>query len=165
MTIQAELFSTTSYIQGYGGTLVVTFPGQSPKSIPAKTWQGGRLLLIVVSYPAAAWLVTHGFEYDTNLNQDPDGDGVDLRMAYALNLDPRLNLQDRLPAPVLDADTLSLNFHASSPGITYRVETSTDLADWTTTGITQSAPGADGRTTASVPRDAPQRFLRLVVQD
>jgi hypothetical protein len=66
---------------------------------------------------------------------------------------------------VLAADTLSLNFHATSAGITYRAETSTDLRTWTTNGVTQSVPGADGRSTATIARDGPQRFLRLAIED
>ena len=84
-------------------------------------------------------------------------------MAYALDLDPLLNVQGGLPEPVLGMDALNLTFHATSPGITYSVETSTDLQNWTTEGVTQSAPGPDHRSTATVPRDAPNRFLRLVV--
>jgi hypothetical protein len=130
------------------------------------TWRGFPATMInEATYPAASWLLKHGLWYDSALRQDPDGDGVNLLTAYALNLDPRLNLRGRLPGPVLGANTLSLNFHASSPGITYTVETSTNLTHWTTTGVTQTAPGADGRSTASVLRDAPQRFLRLLVED
>jgi len=86
-------------------------------------------------------------------------------MAYALNLDPRLNVPDSLPEAVLEENTVSLSFHATSPGITYRVETSTDLRTWTMEGVTQSAPGPGHRSTATVVRDAPERFLRLVVED
>jgi hypothetical protein len=32
-------------------------------------------------------------------------------------------------------------------------------------GVTQSAPGPGHRSTATVVRDAPERFLRLVVED
>ena len=116
-------------------------------------------------YPAASWLLAHGLWYDTNLHQDPDGDGVDLLMACALNLDPNINLQASLPVPVRNGSTLSLSFHATTPGITYKVETSTDLTTWTTTGVTQTAPGPDHRSTATVSLDSPRRFLRLVVED
>ena len=43
-------------------------------------------------YPAASWLLKINLPYDTSLQQDLDGDGVSLLLAYALNLDPRLNL-------------------------------------------------------------------------
>jgi hypothetical protein len=96
------------------------------------------------------------------LNGDLNGDGVSLLMAFALNLDPRLHLQSSLPAPVLDGDTLNMSFHAASPGITYSVETSIDLKNWGTTGVTMSGP--DNQRTASVLMDLHHRFLRLVVQ-
>lgn len=84
---------------------------------------------------------------------------------YAPDLDPRRHLQASLPAPVVSETTLSLNFHATAPGLTYRAETSNDLTNWTTTGVTQSAPAPDGRSTATIPPDAPHRFLRLTVED
>ncbi len=130
------------------------------------TWNGYPAAMVdEATYPAASWLLAHGLWYDTDLHQDPDGDGVDLLMAYALDLDPNLNLQASLPVPVKDGNTLSLSFHATSPGITYRAETSADLTNWTTTGVTQSAPGPNGQSTATVPLDSPRRFLRLVVED
>ncbi len=51
---------------------------------------------------------------------------------------------------------MSIQFLAARPGLIYRVET--------TTGVTQPAPGPDGKVTASVARDGPKRFMRLVVQ-
>ena len=100
--------------------------------------------------------------YTANLHQDTTGDGVSLLMAYALNLNPNLNLAGNLPALVLGGNTLSISFHAASPGITYSVETSIDLNTWVTEGVTMSGP--DNQRTASVAMDLPQRFLRLVVQ-
>ncbi len=129
------------------------------------TWNGHPTIMIDKAvYPAASWLLKHGLWYDTDLNQDPDGDGVSHLMAYALDLDPSLNLRSSLPVPVLDGNTLSLSFHAASPGISYRVETSADLKNWTTTGVTQSVPGADQRSIATVPLGASSRFLRLAVE-
>jgi hypothetical protein len=43
------------------------------------------------------------------------------------------------------------------------VETSTDMHNWTTEGVTLS--GSSSNPIASVPRDGPQRFLRLVVEE
>ena len=60
-------------------------------------------------------------------------------MAYALDLDPRRNLRSRLPVPILTDDSLSLTFHAARPGLTYTVQTSTDLRNWTTEGVTPMA--------------------------
>ncbi len=132
----------------------------------APEWLGTPAVVInEATWPAASWLLAHDFWYDTNLRQDPNSDGVSLLIAYALDLDPRLNLQDSLPVAELGADSLSLSFHATSPGLTYLAETSTDLKHWTTSGVTQTAPGPDHRSTARVIRDAPLRFLRLRVED
>ena len=68
-----------------------------------------------------------------------------------------------MPVPVLIENALSLNFHATSRGIIYYVETSTELQNWTTTGVTQTVPGADQRSTATVSRDGPNRYLRLKI--
>ncbi len=138
----------------------------SRSGFTSPAWRGHPATMInETTYPAAAWLLEHGLWHDTGLHTDSDGDGVDLLMAYALNLNPHQNLQASLPVPVLSESTLSLNFHATAPGVIYRAETSTDLTNWTTAGITQSAPGPDGRSTAAITFDAPRRFLRLTVED
>jgi hypothetical protein len=138
----------------------------SRSGFTSPTWRGFPATMIdETNHPAAAWLLEHGLWYDTDLHTDSDGDGVDLLMAYALDLDPRQNLAASLPIPVLGETTLSLNFHATAPGITYRAKTSTDLTNWTTTGVSQSAPGPDGRSTATIPLDHPHRFLRLIVEN
>jgi hypothetical protein len=138
----------------------------SKTGFTAPTWQGQPAVRIdEAAYPAASWLLQNDLPYDSDLQQDPDGDGVSLVMAYALNLNPRINLSASLPAPVLHPDRLSLTFHAAAEGITYQVETSTGLDQWTTDGVTVSAIGADQRRTASVARSGPGRFLRLKVAD
>lgn len=72
-----------------------------------------------------------------------------------------------LPAPLIDPaiSTLSLTFHAASPGITYSVESSADLQHWVTDGVTLSDLSPDNTMTASVSRDAPNQFMRLVVSE
>lgn len=165
------------------------------------TWNGYRTVMLDEStYPTAPWLVSHDFPQDTNLNQDLNGDGidllmtyaldldppqnlsgslprdtdlhqdlnnegVDLLMAYALNLNPSSNLSKQMPAPVLDGDALTLSFNAAAPGVTYTVETSTDLETWTTDGVVISEFDANKHRTASVPLNTARRFLRLVVSD
>ena len=124
------------------------------------TWEG--YLALPPLDASETWLLGHGYPHTANLHQDTTGDGVSLLMAYALNLNPNLNLAGSLPAPVLGGNTLSMSFHAASPGITYSVETSIDLNTWVTEGVTMSGP--DNQRTASVAMDFPQRFLRLVVQ-
>jgi len=113
-------------------------------------------------HPAARWLAGHGLRPDTPLDEDANGDGVDLHIAWALNLDPNENLAGSMPQAVLAPGALSITHYAANPAVTYIVETSTDLANWTDSGVNLSGP-ADNRT-ATVPRDAPRRFLRLRVE-
>ncbi len=128
-------------------------------------WNGYPAVEIDVDqYPAAPWLLEHGLSHDTDLHQDLNHDGVCLLMAYALDLDPKQNLRGRLPVPILDKDSLRLTFPATRAPLTYTVQTSTDLQNWSTQGVTIGEPDADGLRTATVPRDTPQRFLRLVVE-
>ncbi len=154
----SDMFTSTAL-----GFTVYYFTNRTGFTSPV--WQGYPSIGIDPAvWPAATWLLAHGLPYNTSLQLDPDGDGVSLLMAYALNLDPRQNLRSRLPAPVLGEGSLSISFYAGTPGITYQVETSRNLTQWTTTGVTLSALDAENKRTASVPRDADDRFLRLVVQ-
>ena len=116
-----------------------------------------------VTQPAAFWLLFNGQDSNADLNTDINLDGVSLLMAYALNLDPRLNLSGRLPQATLQGDALGMTFYAASPSLTYRVEASADLVHWSTDGITQTALNRDGMSTATVPRSGPAQFLRLAV--
>ncbi|MCX6875265.1 MAG: hypothetical protein NTW21_15875 [Verrucomicrobia bacterium] len=53
----------------------------------------------------------------------PSPDGVNRLLAYALNLDPNLDLGGSLPRPVLAGNAMSLTFHAGRADVTYTVET------------------------------------------
>ncbi len=125
------------------------------KDFTSPTWLDYPAVMIDENvYPAALWLLRHDLPYDTDLGEHPS-----LLMAYAFDLDPGAPQL----SPVFDpaTNTLSLSFHADSPGITYAVETTTDLENWSTVGVRLSDVGADGRRTAIVDRDSPNRFLRL----
>ena len=123
----------------------------------------GTVTYLPALTPLATWLVSNGFYSSTDPQSDPNGDGVTLLMAYALNLDPKLNLASSLPKPVITGNQMNLTFYAGSAGVTYSVESSTDLKTWSTTGVTLSAPDANQFRTASVPTTDPHRYLRLVV--
>jgi hypothetical protein len=113
--------------------------------------------------PVTTWLLANGFIADTNLQSDPNGDGVSLLMAYALNLDPNLNLSGSVPKPVIAANQMSLTFYGGNADVTYAVETSTDLQNWSTDGVTVSVPDGDNVRTATVNKTGPRRYLRLGV--
>ena len=133
---------------------------------PTRLWNGYPAVRIdKQAYPAAVWLAGHKLPYDTDLHQDLNGDGVNLLMAYALDLDPNQNLQGSLPLPILAGDSLSISFHAASRGIDYAVETSTDLQNWTTGNVDLSEFSEDNRRTASINTDADERYLRLRISE
>lgn len=135
------------------------------KGFDSPTWRGyPAVTLEAPPNPTGTWLLGHRYPLDTDLGQDDNGDGVSLLAAYALDLDPREMLPGHLPVPVIDDENLTMTFYGNAPGITYRVETSTNLRDWITEGVVLTSPGPDGRRTGIVPRDSAQRFLRLVVE-
>lgn len=115
------------------------------------------------SSPVATWLISNGLPYDADPQSDPNRDGVNLLMAYGLSLDPNLNLAGSMPQAVIGGGELSLTFDARAAGVSYAVETSVDARAWTTVGVFIAAPDSDGCRTASIPMNAPRRFLRLVV--
>ena len=126
-------------------------------------WQGYPAVNMGDSTPTANWLLTNGLLYNADLQSDPNGDGVNLLMAYALDLNPAQNLSASLPSPVIAGNQMGLTFYAGSAGVTYTVQTSTDLTNWSASGVTVSAPDANNVRTATVPTTDPNRFMRLLV--
>ena len=142
---------------------VYYFKGASGFTSP--TWKGYPSIEIdPSSHPGAAWLISAGLPHDIDLNQDLNGDGVSLLLAYALNLIPSDHLAGQLPQPILTGEELGISFHAIRPGIIYSVECSDDLHRWSSNGVTMSEPDALGRRTATADRTERSRFLRLVVE-
>lgn len=117
------------------------------------------------STPASTWLLSKGVPANSAMLSDVDGDGVSLLMAYALNLDPLENLTLKVPQPVFGANQMSMNFYSGNSAITYRVKTSTDLVDWTESGVTLSAPDVNQIKTATVTTSGPGRYMRLEVSN
>jgi hypothetical protein len=136
------------------------FNGKSGFTSPP--WDGYPSVNMGTPAPTTYWLLAKGLPYNANLQDDANGDGVNLLMAYALGLDPNLNLAGSMPRPKLEGNQLQLTFYAGSEGINYSVETSNDLQTWSTAGVTLSDKVNNART-ASVDKIVPARFLRLVV--
>ncbi len=131
----------------------------------SEEWSGYDTYTInEVLYLAARWFLANGFQYDTDLGLDHNGDGVSFRLAYALGLDPVGNLASSLPVPELGPSHLGITFYAASPGVSYTVETSDSLGGWTTDGVELSDFDDSDRRTATVNRTEGARFLRLVVE-
>jgi hypothetical protein len=143
------------------GFKVGFFNGKSGFTAP--TWNGYPAVNMGDPTPTATWLVANGLAHNADLRSDPNGDGVSLLMAYALNLDPNRNLVASMPKPALAGNQMSLTFYAGTVDVTYAVESSTDLQHWSTNGVTVSGPDGNHIRTATIPTTDTSRFRRLVV--
>ena len=99
---------------------------------------------------------------------DPDGDGFDNLIEYALDLNPNGSggaFTGTPPTSVQSPAQLSYTYRRVRNDVTYTVETSPTLTGgtWTSVGVTQGTPGPDGTTTASIPITPGSGFLRLSV--
>ncbi len=66
----------------------------------------------------------------------PANDGVANLVKYAFNLGPLANAEGALPTPTLVNGLPSLVFDASQSDLTYTVQASTDLVNWSTANVT-----------------------------
>lgn len=135
-----------------------------------------ELLISRIRTPFQNWLVANGVPIGTPAEGDLDGDGVPNLMEFALDLTPGSSgYQGRLAQSIVDdagADYLSLTYTRPEPapaGISYLVETSGDLATWSTTGVTEIKNTSGGGLLTVTLRDGvelnanPKRFMRLRV--
>ncbi len=86
-----------------------------------------------------------------------------LLMAYALNLDPTKNQSASLPKPIVAGNLLSMSFYGRNTDVTYTVQTRADMQNWSTSGVTVSAPDINGICTATVETTDPGRFMSIVI--
>lgn len=152
-TMNSTVFATCA-----GGFTVYFLDGKTGFTTP--TWNGYTAVNLGTTAAPAIWLLAHGQPYNADLRNDPNNDGVSLLVAYALNLDPNLNLSDRLPKPVLANNQLRLTYYAGMAGITYTVESSADMQTWSPGGVIVSDPDSNGFRAASVASGPARRFLR-----
>lgn len=119
----------------------------------------------IVADPLGDFLAAAGIPADQRgALDDPDGDGLPNLLEYALGLAP--GAADSSGAPALQAveNTLTYTYRrAVATGLTYTVETSSDLINWSDVGVDQGTPDANGNVTATVLLDGPGRYLRLKV--
>ena len=151
-----SVFNSTS-----SGFAVYYFNGAAGFTSP--TWQGYLSVNMGAYSPISTWLVSAGLSYNADLTTAPNGDGISLLMDYALNLNPAKNQSGRLPQPVVTGNQMSITYFSGNAGITYAVETSTDLITWSTAGVTITGPDASNNSTATITASGPSSFLRLVV--
>ena len=128
------------------------------------TWLDYASVALDKATPYLGWLIVQGLDLSADMNADLNGDGVTLILAYALGLDPNLNLRDALPQPSLTSDgAVSLTYYAGSHGIDYTIESSEDLQNWSDAGVSLSELDADQTVTATASTETGAAFLRLSI--
>ena len=147
----------------YTGSAFKVYYTSGASGFTSPSWEGYPSVDTGNTSSFAIWLMDNGFPPDTNAQLDPNHDGVNLLMAYALSLDPNRNLSGSMPWAALSGNQMSLTYFAGSPGITYTPETSTDLENWSTNGVMVSPSDSNHFRTATVPMTGANRFMRLVL--
>ncbi|TAG06802.1 MAG: LamG domain-containing protein, partial [Verrucomicrobia bacterium] len=132
--------------------------GITGKSLPPSTFASWRninftpanLLVPTISGPDA----------------DPDSDGLQNILEYALGMNPMRPGTQELPTMQIAGGTITYRYLKRRSDVNYTVITSTRLeaANWTSAGVNQGVPDSQGFVTASTPTNGGKRFLRLRVQ-
>ena len=160
-TGDAPSSGTGAFDGAASGFTIFFFDGALGFTVP--TWLGYPCVNMGAATSVKSWLVRNHQAFDAPLGSDSDGDGVKLLMAYALALDPNRNLSASLPRPMVSGGGLAMDFYSGTAGITYQVQTSGNLKDWTSEGIILSGPDAGGIRHASYSTAGGSRFMRLAV--
>ncbi|MGL4398382.1 MAG: LamG-like jellyroll fold domain-containing protein [Luteolibacter sp.] len=115
----------------------------------------------------------HGRPQPSPANQrgpldDPDGDGHNNLMEYALGSHPNNATEKVLPTMARSQNSVSLTYPRLRSELVYQVESSTEMTAWQATGINQdpgSALGQPATATLPLPPGTDRIFLRLRVTD
>lgn len=156
----APAMGTSVFNSTAAGFAVYFFEGASGFTAPV--WQGYPAASMGARTEAKEWLLSHELPHDSDLDQEISG--LELLMAYALDLDPRAGEVAALPRAVVTAGRMEMEFPAPRAELTYRVETSEDLLRWGDEGVTTvPLPGGLLRH-ASAGMFGNARFMRLVIE-
>lgn len=104
----------------------------------------------------------------TNPDADPDNDGHENLLEFALGTQPDNPSDFFLPVFQRSGNTISLTYPRLRGGIVYTVESSTNLIHWNTAGIDQATDtpiGQSATATMTLPPSTERIFLRLQVSD
>lgn len=99
----------------------------------------------------------------------PAGDGVCNLLKYAFGLDPLVSAAGSMPVATLGGGSLSITYTKvlSATDLTYTVQWSADLTNWSSSGVTEQVTGGNATTQqirATVPgAPATAKFLRVQV--
>ncbi len=139
------------------GTLTLTNPNNVALT-PPSSGPGGY----------AGWIAGHGLVAPANAPAaDPDHDGLNNLLEYALNTSPTSGTSGRNALPPVAAgagDALSLTFTRARAELTYRVLASSDLVTWTTLATNPGTVGSPV-TVNDTNTSSAQRYLALTISD
>ena len=107
------------------------------------------------------WKVNSGFSATEPDSSDGDGDGVPLIFEYALGTSPGTVDQNALPVGQMINGAVALSYRKYRSDVTYTVEVSNDLVNWSSVGVNQGS-GPFPIAWALIGSD-PQKYLRLKV--
>jgi hypothetical protein len=110
------------------------------------------------SYTAWIATFTDPNSPDAAAAADLDHDGWDNAAEYVFGTSPADASSQPHLQPVLSASFLELAVPPAPAGAGRFAQTSTNLIDWSTQGVTETATGF------RIPRDGPERYLRVVYQ-
>lgn len=147
---------------GFSGTYTVTISNASGSvtSQPAS---------VVIKQSYTRWAAGFGLAADSQA-LDPDGDGLNNLLEYALNLTP--TVADTRGGPTLTIEGGQSVFRFTRPtwttGITYWVEFSTDLTTWTpapTAPTVESSTASSETLVVTFASNGPRQFVRLRISE
>jgi len=127
------------------------------------TWQGYPTVNMGTVSALKSWLIGKAQPFDASLSDDANRDGVNLLLAYALNLNPNRNLSGCQPKPVIEPGILKMSYYAKAPGVTYTAQFSPDMKNWTTANVSVSLADVNGIRTAVANVPPTGGYMRLVV--
>lgn len=106
-----------------------------------------QIVAIIPSGPYADWKTTHSIVNDAG---DEDNDGISNFMEFALGGNPHVAGSAARPYVGENVGTMEFKFQRAQESVTYTIETSTDLIDWSAYETVDDSHGVVGGE-ASVP--------------
>jgi len=124
-------------------------------------------VLTLTAVPFPNWAAQAGLSGpDAGPGADPDGDGLPNLLEYALGGSPNSTAASPRPTIEVSGDHLAIAFVRARSDVTYLVEGSSDLIDWSPISFTPVALGQTQIVSDTVPistANPARRFLRLRV--
>lgn len=158
-TVKTVDFGTLATVMPYSESVPPAFYRIVARNHMGET--AGNVVPAIFNDAYLAWRIREGGGADRQSLSDDDRDGVALLLEYAFAMNPHVPDQSGLPEVAMVGDNLSILFEEVRPDVNYEVETSSDLINWNTEGITVF------RSTYSIGwvpvETGEQRFLRVRV--